>query len=159
MSSKPRRAVDHYFSKEPSCDDRFGIVKATLRGRNFQFLTSSSVFSKKKVDLGTHVLIDAMALPPVGSVLDIGCGYGAVGITAAATNPKLHVMMTDVNMRAATTFSFNDFISNGGILVGGGLVLWLGQNWPDLVVAVGIAVIAFKGGIEILHDAHHEAKH
>lgn len=102
MSSKkkPSKPTDHYFSAEPSCDDRFGIIKATLRGRNFQFLTSSSVFSKKKVDLGTHVLIDAMLLPPAGSVLDIGCGYGAVGITAAALNPKLHVMMTDVNMRA-----------------------------------------------------------
>jgi 16S rRNA (guanine1207-N2)-methyltransferase len=97
---KPSKPVDHYFSSQPSCDDRFGIIKATLRGRNFQFLTSSSVFSKKKVDLGTCVLIDAMVLPPTGSVLDIGCGYGAVGITAAAINPKLQVMMTDVNMRA-----------------------------------------------------------
>ncbi len=41
-----------------------------------------------------------MVLPQTGAVLDIGCGYGAVGITAAALNPKLHVMMTDVNMRA-----------------------------------------------------------
>src|SRR3546814_1112366 len=36
----------------------------------------------------------------------------------------------DVNLRAATTFSFNDFISNGGILIAGVLVLWLGTNWP-----------------------------
>ena len=62
----------------------------------------------------------------------------------------------DVNLRAATTFSFNDFISNGGILVGGALVVWLGHNWPDLVVAIGIAFIAFKGGIDILRDAHLE---
>jgi len=100
-SRKPKPSKpDHYFSAEPSCDDRFGIIKATLRGRNLQFLTSSSVFSKKKIDLGTSVLIDAMVLPESGSVLDIGCGYGAVGITAAALNPKLNVTMTDVNMRA-----------------------------------------------------------
>lgn len=65
----------------------------------------------------------------------------------------------DVNLRAATTFSFNDFISNGGILIGGALVLWLGQNWPDLLVAIGIAIVAFMGAIEILRDAHREAKH
>jgi 16S rRNA G1207 methylase RsmC len=46
------------------------------------------------------VLIEAMILPQSGNVLDIGCGYGAVGISAAASNPKLQVVMTDVNMRA-----------------------------------------------------------
>ena len=97
---KKSKPVEHYFSSVPKCDDRFGIVRAKLRGRNFEFLTSSSVFSKKKVDLGTHVLIDAMVLPEKGSVLDIGCGYGAVGIAAAATNPNLRVVMSDVNMRA-----------------------------------------------------------
>lgn len=63
----------------------------------------------------------------------------------------------DVNLRAATTFSFNDFISNGGILIAGGLVLWTGQNWPDLIVGVGVAAIATYGGIEILRDASCEA--
>jgi len=64
----------------------------------------------------------------------------------------------DVNLRAATTFSFNDFISNGGILIAGALVLWLGTNWPDLLVGLATALIAVKGGIEILRDARAEAK-
>jgi 16S rRNA (guanine1207-N2)-methyltransferase len=121
MSRKPHKSTDHYFSKEPSCEDRFGIIKATLRGRNLQFLTSSSVFSKKKVDLGTCVLIDAMVLPQTGSVLDIGCGYGAVGITAAALNPKLNVMMTDVNMRAVRLAKQNissNHLRNAQVLYG-----------------------------------------
>jgi Cd2+/Zn2+-exporting ATPase len=59
----------------------------------------------------------------------------------------------DVNLRAATTFSFNDFISNGGILIAGVLVLWLGTNWPDLLVGFATAIIAIKGGVEILRDA------
>lgn len=64
----------------------------------------------------------------------------------------------DVNLRAATTFSFNDFVSNGGILVAGALVLWLGSNWPDLLVGLATAGIAIKGGIEILRDARSEEK-
>lgn len=64
----------------------------------------------------------------------------------------------DVNLRAATTFSFNDFISNGGILIAGALVLWLGTNWPDLLVGLATALIAIKGGIEILRDARAETK-
>jgi 16S rRNA G1207 methylase RsmC len=100
MSKKNSRDVEHYCTSAPKCNDRFGLVRANLRGRNFEFLTSSSVFSKRKVDLGTHVLIDAMILPQKGMLLDIGCGYGAVGIAAAALNPSLHVVMSDVNMRA-----------------------------------------------------------
>ena len=64
----------------------------------------------------------------------------------------------DVNLRAATTFSFNDFISNGGILIAGALVLWLETNWPDLLVGLATALIAIKGGIEILRDARAETK-
>jgi cation diffusion facilitator family transporter len=64
----------------------------------------------------------------------------------------------DVNLRAATTFSFNDFISNGGILIAGLLVLWLGANWPDLLVGLATAIIALKGGVEILRDARAETR-
>lgn len=38
------------------------------------------------------------------------------------------------------------------------MVLWTGQNWPDLVVGIGIAAIAIYGGIDILRDAHCEAE-
>ncbi len=91
---------EHYFSGEPKSEERFGLVRACLCGRNFEFLTASSVFSKKRIDLGTRLLIESMVLPQEGCVLDIGCGYGPVGIVAAKLNPKLHVVMTDVNIRA-----------------------------------------------------------
>lgn len=64
-----------------------------------------------------------------------------------------HAQSDDVNMRAAETFSLNDFASNGGILLAGGLVMWLDQSWPDLVVGLIVAIIAVKGGLEILEDA------
>ena len=64
----------------------------------------------------------------------------------------------DVNMEAAKTFSMNDFASNGGILVAGGLVMWLDQAWPDLVVGMLVAAIAVKGGIEILRSAPGEGE-
>lgn len=60
----------------------------------------------------------------------------------------------DVNLRAATTFSFNDFVSNGGIIVAGVVVMWTGANWPDLLVGIAVGCIALYGGIEILRDAH-----
>lgn len=100
MSKKPNKRVEHYFSRMPESKDRFGLVRTSLKGRDFEFLTSSSVFSKRQVDLGTRVLVEAMVLPSVGCVFDVGCGYGVVGIVAAALNPGLRVVMSDVNMRA-----------------------------------------------------------
>jgi 16S rRNA (guanine1207-N2)-methyltransferase len=99
MSKDPNR-VEHYFSSAPHSHERFGLVRTSLCGKPFEFLTASSVFSKRKVDCGTRLLIESMILPKTGYVLDIGCGYGVVGISAAKFNPKLHVVMTDVNARA-----------------------------------------------------------
>ena len=61
-------------------------------------------------------------------------------------------------MKAAETFSFNDFISNGGVVVAGVLVLWLGSSWPDLAAGALIAGVAFKGGIEILQSVHEDKR-
>jgi 16S rRNA (guanine1207-N2)-methyltransferase len=95
-----KRRTEHYFAAAPSSQAKLGLIRTTLRGNSFEFLTASSVFSKKRVDLGTRLLIEAMELPETGAVLDVGCGYGAVGIAAAASNPQLNVVMTDVNARA-----------------------------------------------------------
>jgi 16S rRNA G1207 methylase RsmC len=91
---------EHYFSRNPASDAKRGLIQTTLRGVTFEFLTASSVFSKKKVDTGTRLLIECMILPRNGAILDVGCGYGAVGIAAAKLDPTVHVIMTDVNMRA-----------------------------------------------------------
>ena len=98
---KRKRSKDeHYYTEQPKSKPRLGLVRTRLRGRLFEFLTSSSVFSKKRVDLGTRLLIESMVLPERGYVLDLGCGYGPVGIAAAAFYPYLRVVMVDVNERA-----------------------------------------------------------
>src|SRR5665647_435178 len=99
MSKNPKR-VEHYFSSAPQSHERFGLVRTSLCGKPFEFLTASSVFSKRKVDCGTRLLVESMVLSTTGCVLDIGCGYGVVGISVAKFNPNLHVVMTDVNARA-----------------------------------------------------------
>ena len=95
-ASKP----EHYFTERPKSEPRFGLIQAYLKGKPFKFVTASGVFSKDHIDLGTRLLIESMVLPDRGCLLDLGCGYGAVGVVAAVFRPDLHVAMVDLNIRA-----------------------------------------------------------
>jgi len=91
---------EHYFTEHPKSKLNFGVVRAYFRGGLFEFVTASGVFSRSRIDPGTRLLIEEMLLPEKGWTLDLGCGYGPVGIAAATFNPNLHVVMADVNERA-----------------------------------------------------------
>ncbi|MFC0159238.1 MULTISPECIES: cation transporter [Mameliella] len=98
---------------------------------------------------------------PLGTIM-IAMALIAAAINAVCVWLLARLREPDVNIRAANTFSWNDFAANLGIVVAGGLVAWLGTNWPDLVVGVVVAGIAAWGGIDILRDAHgehHKAVH
>jgi 16S rRNA (guanine1207-N2)-methyltransferase len=99
LTSK-RDSSEHYFTARPESEAKTRLIKTHLCGKLFEFMTASSVFSKRRVDTGTRLLIESMVLPEHGMVLDVGCGYGAVGIAAASFKPSLQVTLTDVNMRA-----------------------------------------------------------
>jgi 16S rRNA (guanine1207-N2)-methyltransferase len=109
---KKSENLNHYFVEHPKSKMKLGRIRTHLRGKPFEFLTASGVFSKKRVDLGTRLLIESMILPESGCVLDLGCGYGAVGIAAAVFNSDLHVVMVDVNMRAVRLARQNAEINN-----------------------------------------------
>ena len=102
--------------------------------------------------LAAALLITGLITDPIGPTMIIMAAIaGGVNLWCIKLLQSNH--REDVNMRAAWTFSLNDFYSNAGILVAGALVLMLGSNWPDLVIGVVIAMIALKGGIGILRDA------
>ena len=105
------------------------------------------------VDVGRRYLYGS---EPIGSAM-MAMSAVAAAVNYICLRLLQRLEKPDVALRAATTFSFNDFISNGGILVAGGLVLWLRGNWPDLIVGVLTAFVAIKGGIKILKDARAEA--
>lgn len=112
--------------------------------------------------LAAGVLADAVrryltGSEPIGPTM-IGMALVAAVVNAWCLWLLNRVKNRDVNIRAARTFSLNDFASNGGIVAAGLLVLWTGRAWPDLVVGGAVALISLKGGIDILRDAHREAK-
>lgn len=92
--------ADHYYSKSPVVKSDRQIHETVLRSFKLRFITDKGVFSKTGVDYGSRVLVEALELAPGAQVLDVGCGYGAIGITAAKMNPEGHITMIDINERA-----------------------------------------------------------
>ncbi|OCA81030.1 16S rRNA methyltransferase [Bacillus sp. FJAT-27225] len=93
--------ADHYYSKKPSVESAPKYWDFTLRGQRFRFKTDSGVFSKGEVDFGSRLLIETFAVPDVkGPLLDVGCGYGPIGLALAKTYTDRLVHMIDVNERA-----------------------------------------------------------
>lgn len=93
--------TNHYYSENPMLDHKLEEWSFELRGKKFQFLTDSGVFSRNTVDFGSRVLIDAFEWEslPTGRLLDVGCGYGPIGLSLAAVTGRT-VEMIDVNQRA-----------------------------------------------------------
>ena len=92
---------EHYYSNKPQTESKPRQWKFTLRGHTFTFETDAGVFSKSEVDFGSRVLIDTFEMPEVeGDVLDVGCGYGPIGLSIAKANPERFVHMMDINARA-----------------------------------------------------------
>ncbi len=91
---------NHYYSRTPEAAHERKQIEQVLRGETFKFITDAGVFSKKGIDYGSRVLIEAMEVPETSSVLDVGCGYGPIGFAAARLAIKGHVTMVDINERA-----------------------------------------------------------
>jgi cobalt-zinc-cadmium efflux system protein len=89
---------------------------------------------------------------PVGFMM-LALAFVAIVINTLSIKLLRKHRREDVNLRAVWTMSINDFVSNFGIIIAGGLVWLLGNNWPDLAVALAIAAVATYGGIMTLRDA------
>ena len=90
---------DHSYTENPaSAHDERRIVLSIL-GQELTFTTDAGVFSRDGLDRGTELLLEA--LPELtGRVLDLGCGWGAVGVALGKKYPALGIVMTDINSRA-----------------------------------------------------------
>ncbi len=94
--------MEHYFSKTPISDYNETIIEKTISNIKLHFYTGSGVFSKNGIDYGTNLLIDTILsdFDGGGTILDMGCGYGPIGIFIAAGFKDSHVEMADINERA-----------------------------------------------------------
>lgn len=93
--------TEHYYTRKPKTESNPMEWVFELRGYSFRFKTDRGVFSKKEVDFGSRLLINTFQAPNIdGPFLDVGCGYGPIGLALAKTHSSRTVHMVDINERA-----------------------------------------------------------
>jgi len=91
--------TDHYFSADPSVPFKREPFTCEVWGRTLALVSGSGVYSRGRLDVGTAVLFRETTPPKGGRILDLGCGYGVIGLAIAAGSDTV-VTGVDVNERA-----------------------------------------------------------
>ena len=91
---------DHYYTRNPASESRPVGCEYEYQGIRLYFQTDAGVFSKGEVDTGTDLLLKALPEEMGGEILDLGCGWGVIGISVARKWPDAKVTMADINQRA-----------------------------------------------------------
>jgi len=100
VTTMSERSEEHYFSADPSVPFERIPVAAHVWGRDLHLVSGSGVFAKGRLDVGTAVLFRETEPPHGGRILDLGCGYGVIGLACALAAPTAYVTGVDVNERA-----------------------------------------------------------
>jgi len=91
---------NQYFENNPNLASNQIEISYYIKGNVMTFFSDNGVFSKSQVDFGSSLLIKTLPKLETKKVLDVGCGYGPIGLTIAKLNPQCMVQMVDVNERA-----------------------------------------------------------
>lgn len=103
--------MEHYYSQNPSVSHDENKIRYKVREIELELITDAGVFSKKRVDFGSDLLINSIPQTS-GKILDLGCGYGVIGISLSLLNPSSDVTMVDINERAVELANRNIQLNN-----------------------------------------------
>lgn len=92
--------MSHYYTTDRTLEHSYQTVTLKVRGIMLSLVTDRGVFSRNNIDFGSRVLLDHLTLDHVHKALDVGCGYGPIGLFMARYNEDAHITMIDVNERA-----------------------------------------------------------
>ena len=93
--------MSHYFQDDPNLASNIKKISFEVNGLTMELLTDNGVFSKGKVDEGSLAFLKVILPLALGSnILDLGCGYGTLGLTLAMAKKEARVTLADINPRA-----------------------------------------------------------
>ncbi|GGJ93216.1 hypothetical protein GCM10007063_14770 [Lentibacillus kapialis] len=149
---------EHYFTQNPRSKSSPQKWNYKLRGEIFTFESDFGVFSKNEVDYGSKLLIEHFREPRVtGDLLDLGCGYGPIGITVANCYKERLVMLTDINERAidlAKKNAHHNGVSNVEFAISDRF-----RHLKDMKFAAILTNPPIRAGKKIVHQMFEDSKH
>ena len=93
--------MGHYFTNDINVTSNIKKLSYTYKGKKLELESDSGVFCKDHIDFGTNVLLNSLPdFNRFSSILDVGCGYGLIGLCLASAYPELKVDMVDINLKA-----------------------------------------------------------
>lgn len=111
--------MNHYFTNNEQLDSKTITIEFYFKGKKIKYLSDNGVFSKKGIDFGSATLLQYIdKINKKDEILDVGCGYGTIGLSLASIYPDSHFDLIDVNLRAldlANQNSINNNIKNVSI--------------------------------------------
>ncbi len=153
FDKEPKKSIqnEHYYTKNPKSKLIKKVVFYEYDSRHkYKFYNSSGVFSfKPKIDRATRVLIENCRVSPGDKVLDLGCGYGAIGIVIKRLNPDIELFMSDINVRAVSLTKENCKLNNVQAVMKQGDLF---DPWKDYVFDVILSNPPFAAGMKIINS-------
>lgn len=150
--------TEHYFSQQPQSQSSPKTWNYELRNKMYTFTSDVGVFSKSEVDFGSKLLTNQFIEPSIsGNFLDLGCGYGPIGIAIAESYPERQVFMVDVNERALQLAAKNaqqNNINNVKLLQSDRLASLEGHKFASILTNPPI-----RAGKDVVHAMFEESAH
>ena len=149
-------AASHYFTAAPPVASRTRAIGFRDGDRAYRFRTAPGVFSRAAVDRGTRLLLDTVDASEAHHILDLGCGYGVLGIVAAGRAPHSQVTLVDVNPRAVALAMENialNHLTNARVKCGDGCAAVAGEQF-DLILFNPPIRAGRRVVLRLLREAH-----
>ena len=99
--------TDHYYSENPESELKIIEINDTVFNKKIKIKSASGLFSKDHIDKGSKLLIENAIIEHNSSLLDLGCGYGIVGIAISKEYNIKNIMFSDINNRATQITRLN----------------------------------------------------
>jgi len=154
VNDTEKKKFEHYYTVEPTSKLKVKVTKLVLRnGHEYLFKTPSGVYSYGRIDKATKILLDHMVVHGE-SLLDLGCGYGVIGIVAKKEYPRMKVFMSDINKRAVEFAKINAKDNNVDVDIRWGDLY---EPWKDMrfdMIVCNPPIVAGKRvWMKIIEDA------
>ena len=149
--------MSHYYTNDPNLASEVKMIDVQIFGTSFRFYTDRGVFSREGLDFGTNVLLKSIQIPKgIQSVVDMGCGYGPIGISISKTHPNLIVYMIDVNVRAVDLAKRNATLNHTeNVRISEGFLFGKIDDTVDLIIS-NPPIRAGKKVVFQLYDEAHQ---